>query len=244
MAAGPLPAVRRGRRVLGARRDRQGPGRHPRDRRRRRRRRPSSRGRRRPASPTSGRRAGSSATAPALGLGGAGERAATARRRSPPGGGSSRRWPTQAPAVLVFEDLHWADDGAARLRRPPRRLGARRAAARRLHGAAGAARAAAGLGRRQAQRARRCRCAALRRRDGAARRAPARARRARRPRCRPRCSSGAGGNPLYAEEYVRMLADRGRRPTPLPLPDTVQGIIAARLDALPPRRRRCCRTRR
>jgi tetratricopeptide (TPR) repeat protein len=53
----------------------------------------------------------------------------------------------------------------------------------------------------------------------------------------------AGGNPLYAEEYVRMLADRGllrrngvgwrlERAEQLPLPESVQGIIAARLDAL------------
>ncbi len=42
----------------------------------------------------------------------------------------------------------------------------------------------------------------------------------------------AGGNPLYAEQYVRMLAERGD-PRTLPLPGTVQGIIAARLDALP-----------
>jgi len=41
----------------------------------------------------------------------------------------------------------------------------------------------------------------------------------------------AGGNPLYAEEYARMLADRGLEDTALP--ETVQGIIAARLDALP-----------
>ena len=40
----------------------------------------------------------------------------------------------------------------------------------------------------------------------------------------------AGGNPLYAEEYVRMLADRGE--SDLPLPETVQGIVAARLDLL------------
>ena len=55
----------------------------------------------------------------------------------------------------------------------------------------------------------------------------------------------AGGNPLYAEEYVRMLADRGflkkvggtwrlERADELPLPESVQGIIAARLDALSP----------
>ncbi|HKO86513.1 MAG TPA: AAA family ATPase [Actinomycetota bacterium] len=54
----------------------------------------------------------------------------------------------------------------------------------------------------------------------------------------------AGGNPLYAEEYVRMLADRGflhragrtwrQVGGQVPLPETVQGIIAARLDALSP----------
>jgi class 3 adenylate cyclase/tetratricopeptide (TPR) repeat protein len=41
----------------------------------------------------------------------------------------------------------------------------------------------------------------------------------------------AGGNPLYAEEYVRMLAEAGPG-AELPLPETVQGIIAARLDTL------------
>jgi predicted ATPase/class 3 adenylate cyclase len=40
----------------------------------------------------------------------------------------------------------------------------------------------------------------------------------------------AGGNPLYAEEYVRML---GQAREGLPLPENVQGIIAARLDTLP-----------
>jgi len=55
----------------------------------------------------------------------------------------------------------------------------------------------------------------------------------------------AEGNPLYAEEYVRMLQDRGflvrgpsgwrlERAGELPLPETVQGMIAARLDALAP----------
>src|SRR5207253_7295556 len=36
--------------------------------------------------------------------------------------------------------------------------------------------------------------------------------------------------PLFAEQYVRMLAERG---TTGELPESVQGIIAARLDALP-----------
>jgi class 3 adenylate cyclase/tetratricopeptide (TPR) repeat protein len=45
----------------------------------------------------------------------------------------------------------------------------------------------------------------------------------------------AGGNPLYAEEFVRMVADRGlvSGDEELPLPESVQGIVAARLDALP-----------
>ena len=55
----------------------------------------------------------------------------------------------------------------------------------------------------------------------------------------------AGGNPLYAEEFARMLADRGIQtatgdspvPTSVPVPDTVHAIIAARLDTLPPERK-------
>jgi class 3 adenylate cyclase len=43
----------------------------------------------------------------------------------------------------------------------------------------------------------------------------------------------AGGNPLYAEQYARMLSERGTNGG-LALPETVQGIIAARLDALAP----------
>jgi class 3 adenylate cyclase/tetratricopeptide (TPR) repeat protein len=39
-----------------------------------------------------------------------------------------------------------------------------------------------------------------------------------------------GGNPLYAEQFARMLAERGEGT----LPESVQGIIAARLDALAP----------
>ena len=54
----------------------------------------------------------------------------------------------------------------------------------------------------------------------------------------------ADGNPLFAEEYIRMLRDRGHlrledgawrvKGTDVELPETVQGIIAARLDALTP----------
>jgi class 3 adenylate cyclase/tetratricopeptide (TPR) repeat protein len=41
----------------------------------------------------------------------------------------------------------------------------------------------------------------------------------------------AGGNPLYAEQYARLLSERGAVEE-LPLPENVQGIIAARLDRL------------
>jgi class 3 adenylate cyclase/tetratricopeptide (TPR) repeat protein len=41
----------------------------------------------------------------------------------------------------------------------------------------------------------------------------------------------AGGNPLYAEEFARTLQDRGEAGE---LPETVQGLIAARIDGLPP----------
>ena len=54
----------------------------------------------------------------------------------------------------------------------------------------------------------------------------------------------AAGNPLYAEEFVRMLVDRGLlaleadgwklRASDVPMPESVQGIIASRLDALGP----------
>ena len=45
----------------------------------------------------------------------------------------------------------------------------------------------------------------------------------------------AGGNPLYAEQYVQMLADQQAvrpRNRALPVPESVQGIIGARLDLL------------
>jgi class 3 adenylate cyclase/tetratricopeptide (TPR) repeat protein len=54
----------------------------------------------------------------------------------------------------------------------------------------------------------------------------------------------AAGNPLYAEEFVRMLVERNLlvleddgwklRASEVPMPESVQGIIASRLDALAP----------
>ncbi len=58
----------------------------------------------------------------------------------------------------------------------------------------------------------------------------------------------SGGNPLYAEEFVRMLTDRGilerhgrawtiAEGQAIPVPDSVQALIAARLDTLAPERK-------
>jgi class 3 adenylate cyclase len=58
----------------------------------------------------------------------------------------------------------------------------------------------------------------------------------------------AGGNPLYAEEFVRMLSDRGilertgrvvsiAEDADFSMPETVQALIAARLDTLAPERK-------
>jgi class 3 adenylate cyclase/tetratricopeptide (TPR) repeat protein len=44
----------------------------------------------------------------------------------------------------------------------------------------------------------------------------------------------AGGNPLYAEEFARMLTDRGGFDADTPVPETVQALIAARIDTLAP----------
>jgi predicted ATPase len=43
----------------------------------------------------------------------------------------------------------------------------------------------------------------------------------------------AGGNPLFAEEMVQRLAEEGGARA-AELPDTVRGVLAARIDSLPP----------
>ena len=48
----------------------------------------------------------------------------------------------------------------------------------------------------------------------------------------------SGGNPLFAEEIVRRIAEGDGGSGDVELPDTVQGVLAARLDALEPFERR------
>ena len=66
------------------------------------------------------------------------------------------------------------------------------------------------------------------------------------PRTQSMLIKRAEGNPLYAEEFARMLADKGlldeqgqltQDITETVFPDRVQALIAARLDALPPHAR-------
>ena len=53
----------------------------------------------------------------------------------------------------------------------------------------------------------------------------------------PAVAERSGGNPLFAEEMARRIAEEGATGGPQ-LPDTVQAVLAARLDALEPFERR------
>jgi predicted ATPase len=48
----------------------------------------------------------------------------------------------------------------------------------------------------------------------------------------------AAGNPFFLEELARSVATRNDRHTALTLPDTVQAVLAARIDRLPPAEKR------
>ena len=244
---GPLPALRLGHRLLGARR---GAARRVRDRRRdsaeeawgklrayvaRAARRHGDEQPSRRARGRADRRACSASRCP-------GELAPDERRPRAHARGvllrgaraASRRWRRGGPLVLVFEDIHWADHGMldliehlaqwvraplmllclARdelLERRPSWGGGRRVATSALLDP---------LSAEQTPRAGRARCC----RDGP------------RGAC-PRVAERAGGNPFFAEEMVRRLAEEGSDEA-AELPDTVQALLAARLDSLEPFERR------
>ena len=213
--------VRRRRRLLGGGRDGEGAGRDPRDRLRRGRRGEAASRRVADLIPDAeSARWIESHLRPLVGL--AGEDDPSGDRRDEAFAAWRRFFEALAerrPLVLVFEDLHWADDNLLDFvdylvdwvsgRAPPRHR----------HRAAGAARATAGVGRREAER----------RRPSRSPRSPRRRRRASSPACSSQpvmpaelqapLLARAGGNPLYAEEYARMVSERGvapsgRRPAP------------------------------
>jgi class 3 adenylate cyclase len=134
----------------------------------------------------------------------------------------------RGPAVLVFEDLHWADDGLLDflddlvdwLRGVPLLL-------------VGTARPEL-LERRRAWGGGKANTTTISLQpladDDTARLIAALLRQPLQPADEQRTLlDRAGGNPLFAEQYVRMLSERG---TTGELPESVQGVIAARLDAL------------
>jgi class 3 adenylate cyclase/tetratricopeptide (TPR) repeat protein len=137
----------------------------------------------------------------------------------------------RGPAVLVFEDLHWADDGLLdfvdglvdRISGVPLLVvcSARPELLERRPGWGGGKRNAVtvSLGPLSDDQTARLISALLERPVLAADDQHA-------------ILQKAGGNPLYAEEYARMLAE-GNLDT-ADIPDTLQGVVTARIDALPP----------
>ena len=129
---------------------------------------------------------------------------------SPPGDASSRRWPPTGPLVLVVEDLHWADAGLLAVPQLPGRVVGRRRPAGDRRGTARAARPAARVGRTAEPNGQLGRPVTARRHRHRPRSSPpCSVSRCCRPRCRRCCWSRHGGNPLYAEEFCRLLSDRG-----------------------------------
>ena len=136
------------------------------------------------------------------------------------------------PLVLVFEDIHWAEDALLELVEHMATWVQERSDPAAVPGAARAARPATRLGRRpRARDGDRARAAGPHRQRGADRGAPR----------RQSCRSGARqavlekteGNPLFVEETIRMLSEANGGGIER-IPDTLQALIAARIDHLPP----------
>jgi predicted ATPase/class 3 adenylate cyclase len=136
------------------------------------------------------------------------------------------------PAVLVFEDVHWADDGlldfvdglADWIRNVPLLVVAtsRPELLERRPNWAGGKPNATTLSLSPLSRAETI--ALLRHLIGERELAP---------ETEDALFAYADGNALYAEQYARLWRERGTHEQ-LPPPETVQGVIAGRLDALPP----------
>ena len=124
LAAGPLAPLRRGSDLLGAGRDRQGAGGHPRER--------HARGQAEEKLARSGGPSWLDASErqwlerhlrPLAGVGAEDEPGPGPRRAFAAWRRFFEALAEERPLVLVFEDLHWADDGLAGVRRPPGRAG-------------------------------------------------------------------------------------------------------------------------
>ena len=231
LASGPLPPLRRGDRLLGAGRDRQGRVRHPRVRLARARRRPSSSA---PCPPTIPTGPGSRLASPRW----------SARRRSPPprrsrsrpGGASWSRWrslarPCSCSRTCIGPTPPCSPSSSTW---PTGRRGCRCSCSARLAPSCTSSTRLWG-GRQERERVN----LAPLTDEETARLIAALLERAVLPAETQRALlERAGGNPLYAEEFVRLLTDRGQlRGVEREVPGSVQALITARLDTLSPERK-------
>ena len=135
------------------------------------------------------------------------------------------------PLILVFEDVHWAEEPAARPDRAPRRAGQGIATDDPLPRIARAPRHPAGLGwwtscalpRSSSSRSTRRRARSCSTRSWPTASSPTSERRT--------LLEKTEGNPLFVEGTTRMLLEGGTAAKRIP--DTLQAMIAARIDRLP-----------
>ena len=158
------------------------------------------------------------------------------RSRSLPGGASWRGWRRSGPAVVVFEDLHWADPALLAFLEhladwaegvPLLVLCTARPELHEQHPGW-----AAGL-----RNAHTINLAPLSDQETAQLVSGLLERAVLPSETQQALLERAGGNPLYAEEFVRLLSDRGESVERVEVPESVQALIAARLDTLSPERK-------
>ena len=147
--------------------------------------------------------------------------------------------------MLVFEDLHWADEAMLAFLEHLADRAEARAAARGRHGPPRAVRTPPRLRRRPAQRHARSTSSPLSEEETARLVSALLETTVIPAELQQPILDRAGGNPLYAEEFVRLLKDKDllvkkgaswelREGAEVPFPDSVQALIAARLDTLSP----------
>ncbi len=169
---------------------------------------------------------------PLVGLGGEGETGGDRSERFAAWRRLFEALAEQRPTVLVFEDLHWADDDLLDFVDHLVDWATRRAAARGLHAPGPSCSSGVpgwGGGKPNALT---LSISPLSDDDTSRLLATLLERAVLPAEQQASLLARAGGNPLYAEQFARLLTETGG--AELSLPENVQSIIAARLDGLPP----------